>query len=303
MRCSCTTARLTAVLALPLLLPAQEARFPDPIFPFGAVYFRKSNPPEADWERDHFFDSGIQADFVGIEDIGEYPVIYLPFPEMLKKSTVDKLQDYVAKGGKLISEGCPGYFGDGGTAGTVQPNFGLDQVFGAREGYVQFTPDILDKLTLTLMGKNIGGAYFLQEYRLVGGHAVGQYANGHIATVEHAFGKGKAMLIGTFPSGSYFRNHAPATREFFAGLLPWAEVRPRLQSSDPQIKARLHEGAGGTYLWVINPGRTPRTLTITLPANFERGTDLWQESSRLTVQGRLLTTTVEDRNAAVVRLQ
>ena len=23
------------------------------MFPFGAVYFRKSNPPEQDWERDH----------------------------------------------------------------------------------------------------------------------------------------------------------------------------------------------------------------------------------------------------------
>src|ERR1700750_3356793 len=53
MRRSFTAALLRAALALPLLLPAQEARFPDPVFPFGAVYFRKSNPPEADWERDH----------------------------------------------------------------------------------------------------------------------------------------------------------------------------------------------------------------------------------------------------------
>ena len=32
---------------------AQESPLPNPIFPFGAVYFRKSNPPEQDWERDH----------------------------------------------------------------------------------------------------------------------------------------------------------------------------------------------------------------------------------------------------------
>lgn len=250
-----------------------------------------------------FFDSGIQADFVGIDDIGEYPAIYLPFPEMLKKSTADKLRDYVSKGGKLISEGCPGYFGDGGTAGAVQPNLGLDQLFGARETYVQFTPDILDKLTLTVMGKNVGGGYFLQEYRLAGGQSAGQYANGHIAAVEHSFGSGKTLLIGTFPGGSYFRNHSPATREFFAGLLPWAGVHPRLQASDPQIRARLHEGPGGTYLWVVNPERSPRTVTITLPANFARATDLWQEAGRPSVQGRTLTTTVEDRNAAVIRLQ
>ncbi|MDQ2900526.1 MAG: hypothetical protein M3Y07_12125, partial [Acidobacteriota bacterium] len=24
-----------------------------PVFPYGAVYFRKSNPPERDWARDH----------------------------------------------------------------------------------------------------------------------------------------------------------------------------------------------------------------------------------------------------------
>ena len=136
-----------------------------------------------------FFDSNIQADFVSIDDIGEYPMIYLPYPEMLKKSTADKLRDYVAKGGKLISEGCPGYFGDGGTVGTVQPNLGLDQLFGARETYVQFTPDLLDKLTLTVKGKQIGGQYFLQEYKLAGGQAVGQYANGHIAAVENTFGQ------------------------------------------------------------------------------------------------------------------
>lgn len=38
-----------------LLLLAATATLPaaDPVFPYGAVYFRKSNPPEADWARDH----------------------------------------------------------------------------------------------------------------------------------------------------------------------------------------------------------------------------------------------------------
>jgi len=250
-----------------------------------------------------FFDSNTQADFVGIDDIGEYPMIYLAYPEMLKKSTADKLRDYVAKGGKLISEGCPGYFGDGGTAGAVQPNLGLDQLFGARETYVQFTPDLLDRLSLTVRGKQIGGGYFLQEYGLAGGKAVGQYANGHIAAVEHIFGSGQTLLIGTFPGGSYYRNHSPATREFFAGLLVWAGVQPRVESSDPQVKARLHEGAGGAYIWVVNPTRTPRTVKIALPATFQRAAELWQESSHPTVSGNTLTTTVEDRNAAVIKLQ
>jgi beta-galactosidase len=250
-----------------------------------------------------FFDSNIQADFVSIDDIGEYPMIYLPYPEMLKKSTADKLRDYVAKGGKLVSEGCPGYFGDGGTVGTIQPNLGLDQLFGARETYVQFTPDLLTKLTLTVKGMEIGGQYFLQEYKPTGGRAVGQYANGHIAAVENTFGSGRTLLIGSFPGAGYFRSHAPATREFFAGLLAWSGVPQQVQSSDPGVKARLHNGAGGTYLWVVNPTRTARTVKISLPSTFQRAVELWQESSRPSLSGNTLATTVEDRNAAVIRLE
>ena len=250
-----------------------------------------------------FFDSNIQPDFVAIDDIGEYPLVYLPYPAHLRKATADKLRDYVSKGGKLVSEGCPGYFGEGGTVGAVQPNLGLDQLFGARETYVQFTPDLLGKLTLTARDKQIGGQYFLQEYKLAGGQAVGQYSNGHIAAVEHTVGQGKALLIGTFPGGSYYRNHAAGTREFFAGLLTWGGVRQQVQSSDPALKARMHKGAGGTYVWVVNPTRTTRNVKITLPSAFTKAADLWQQSSHPAMSGNTLSVTVEDRNAAVIRLE
>ena len=39
------------LLAFVCLLSVAPAE--DPVFPYGAVYFRKSNPPEEDWERDH----------------------------------------------------------------------------------------------------------------------------------------------------------------------------------------------------------------------------------------------------------
>ncbi len=44
---------LSAAFLLTLCMEAREKALPDPVFPFGAVYFRKSNPPERDWERDH----------------------------------------------------------------------------------------------------------------------------------------------------------------------------------------------------------------------------------------------------------
>jgi beta-galactosidase len=221
---------------------------------------------------------------------------------MLKKATADKLRDYVVRGGRLVSEGVPGYFGDGGSVGIIQPNLGLDQLFGARESYVEFTPDLLNNLTLTVKDKQIGGGYFLQEYKLAGGQAVGQYANGHIAAVENASGSGKTLLIGTFPAGSYYRNHAAGTREFFAGLLSWAGINQHVRSSDSEVKARLHRGAAETYVWVVNPTRTSKSVRITLPSTFQKAVDLWQESSRPAVSGNTLTVAIEDRNAAVIRL-
>src|SRR5882762_1417874 len=44
---------LAVAFALATAVEAQQKPLPDPVFPFGAVYFRKSNPPEQDWERDH----------------------------------------------------------------------------------------------------------------------------------------------------------------------------------------------------------------------------------------------------------
>jgi beta-galactosidase len=249
-----------------------------------------------------FFDSNIQADFVHVDDIREYPVVYLPYPLMLKAATAHQLIDYVEGGGKLISEGCPAYFGDRGKVGTVQPNLGLDKLFGARESYVEFTPDLLEDLVLTAGEKQIGGRYFIQEYRAEGGRAVGQYANGHVAAVENAAGKGRVLLIGTFPGAAYHLHHSAATREFFAGLLAWAGAAQQVTSSDAEVKARLHRGAGGTYVWVVNPTRTKRNAVITLPGRFSKAVDLWAGSGPV-VEGNRLMLFVEERNVAVIRLE
>ena len=77
-----------------------------------------------------------------------------------------------------------------------------------------------------------------------------------------------------------------------------------MQSSDPEVKARLHQGAGGTYLWVVNPTRTSRSVKIKLPSTFQRATELWQEEATpATVSGNMVSATVGDRNAAVIRLE
>ncbi|MDQ2945151.1 MAG: beta-galactosidase trimerization domain-containing protein, partial [Acidobacteriota bacterium] len=252
-----------------------------------------------------FFDSNIQADFVALDDIAKYKVIYLPYPVMLNTGSAHKLTTYVEQGGTLISEGLPAYFGDHGRAGTVQPNLGLDRVFGAIEHYVEFTPDLLDNLTLNVQGQSISGRYFLQDYEVKGGKAAGHYANGRIAAVENHYGKGRTLLIGTFPGAGYALHHSPGSKAFFAGLLKFANVEPKVRRDNESVQVRLHVGAGGTYLWALNPSRKEASVTISLadglPA-FQSAEDRWGSRPVNSANGKIRVS-IPPRDGAVIALR
>ena len=204
-------------------------------------------------------------------------------------------------GGILVSEGLPAYFGERGKVGTVQPNAGLDKLFGARESYVEFTPDLLEDYSMTVRGKTVPARYFIQEYELAGGRGAGHHQNGHIGAVENTAGKGRTLLIGSFPGAGYFKHQTAQARAFFAGLLDWAGIARTLTVSDPLIKARLHRGAGGTILYVINPTREELPITVELPEAVRSAKDAWQETA-VRIDGRRLTLSVGVRNVAVLRL-
>lgn len=248
-----------------------------------------------------FFDNNIQADFVHIDHIGEYPLVYLPYPIHLKPGTCELLDAYVRSGGILVSEGLPAYFGERGKVGTVQPSAGLDVLFGARESYVEFTPDLLENYSMTVHGKTVPARYFIQEYELGGGRGAGLHQNGHIGAVENSEGNGKTLLIGSFPGAGYFKHPTAQAREFFAGLLDWAGVVRTLTVSEPLIKARLHRGAGGAVLYLINPTRKQLPVTVGLPETFRSAKDVWQDAP-VRIDLRRLTLNVGGRDAAVLRL-
>ena len=249
-----------------------------------------------------FFDDNIQADWVHIDHIDEYEFLYLPFPAMLTQKTVDKLRAWVDAGGTLICEGCPGYFGDGGHVGTVQPNLGLDKLFGVKESYVEFTPDLLGDLEINVDGAMIYGGLFLQMYEPAGGVPVGWYEDGRVAAVDHNFGKGRTRLMGTMIGSGYY-THPGRKVAFFTRLLQFAGKKRQIKCSDPQVKARLHDGEGGTYLWVANPARRPIPVTLKLSDTwgpFSASHSLWGAEAK--ISGRDIALTAEARNVTIVEL-
>ncbi len=256
-----------------------------------------------------FFENNIQADFVHLDDIAAYDTLYLPYPVMLKQASADKLIRWVEQGGTLISEGCPGYFGDGGHVGSTQPNLGLNALFGVRESYVEFTPDLLEELTVGVGEERAPGGIFLQAYEpdeARGAQAVGWYDDGQVAVVDHFYGAGRTRLIGTFPGYGFTRQRTDASRRFFASLLAWARKQPHIQCSTPGLVARLHHGESGTYLWLVNHNRQPVDADVALSHGwgpFSRATVLWGEGgSPPRVEGRSISLTTPRRDATVLRL-
>ncbi|MEN3149747.1 beta-galactosidase [Neorhizobium sp. IRAMC:178] len=229
-------------------------------------YDRKEKPyPEAMWGAYRaFLENGVQPDWVHIDDIDAYDRLYFPYPIMFTAEQAKRLAAWVEKGGTLIAEACPGYFGDRGHVGQVQPNMGLDKVFGAREDQVEFMPDLGDRIHFELDGAAVDGGGFLQSYVLTGGTARGNFDDGRLAVVESTYGKGRTLLIGTNPSVAYYKSQGKANGAFFAELLRWSGCAPHATLSNKALFARIHRSEKGSFLWLVNPTRSAQLTEVKL---------------------------------------
>lgn len=238
-----------------------------------------------------FFEQNIQADWVHVDDIDAYPVLYAPYPIMWSETIAKRLRDWIAAGGTLISEACPGYFGNGGRIGIHQPNFGFDEVFGAKETHVEFMPDIADRDRIFWQGTELPCGGFRQVFEPTLGRGLATFDTGGTAMVEASFGKGRTLLVGSHVSVGHFRERESGLQgapRWWRGCLAWAGVSPRVETGNAQFVARLHEGEAGRFLWVVNPSRLPQAGLLTVDGEEVSGKCLMGLDSgpEVTVPGR-----------------
>ncbi|MGI9364462.1 MAG: hypothetical protein ACR2O8_04710 [Rhizobiaceae bacterium] len=146
---------------------------------------------------------------------------------------------------------------------TVQPNHGLDTVFGALEDEVEFMPDIADRYNFEFDGLRLTCGGFLQSYNAEGGSDCGQFSDCRTAVIANTYESGRTLLIGSHPSVSHFRCATNDSREYFARLLDWAKVEPQIRISNPNVQARLQVG-DRCYLWLINAAKCEQTGMVRL---------------------------------------
>jgi beta-galactosidase len=251
-----------------------------------------------------FLDNGIQADWVLVDDIDAWDFLYYAWPIMLTAEHAARIVGWVERGGTLVCQGLPAYFDERCHVGTVQPGLGLDRLFGAREEYVELLPDIGDGTRIQWEGRTVRGGLYTQTYAPTGGDVRGRYADGAAAVVEHRVGKGRTLLFGTYPSVSYFRCTSDDNRRFFADVLAWGGAAPRVRCSRGQVIARLFDGEGGRYLWLLNPTRADLRVSVGLrdtPAP-RIASVAWGAAEAAAAAGGSLQAAVPAQDAVILRL-
>ncbi|HEU4983019.1 MAG TPA: beta-galactosidase [Acidobacteriaceae bacterium] len=185
----------------------------------------------------------IPVDFVSTQEVaagklGQYRILFVPFPVMLSANVAEGIRRYVKNGGTVVAEARLAWNDERGFASPIIPGMGLDEVFGAREKLIAPAdkPEITVGPSTDLPGwksaaKIPGAAYEEHLEPYAGARVLGRFADGDAAIVENTFGKGRTILVGTFLALGYEQHPEAATQHFLVSLVESAGVSPEVEIS------------------------------------------------------------------------
>jgi beta-galactosidase len=238
-----------------------------------------------------FADHNVPVDFIHREhlenqDFSQYKLIIIPWPIMITRETADGIKAFVDNGGFVVAEARIGWNDERGYASEIIPGLGLHEVFGVREHEVRMRDSVSisitndshpatsnlekgDILTGTLYGKSVVPL----ENRQI--EVLARMDDGNPAIVSSKYGKGEAMLIGSYLGMANHPEPDLVNEKFFMNLLEWAEIqRPYTTSHDgnkeSQVEVRLQTNPKGYVLYVINHSDTVERVSVNLKTGDNR---------------------------------
>ncbi|MDI7247865.1 MAG: beta-galactosidase [Bacillota bacterium] len=227
------------------------------------------------------FEENIPADYVHVEEIeagalARYKVLYMPFSLMITRKAAQRIAGFVRDGGTVVAEARTGWNDEVGVCGEAVPGFGLAQVFGCREVGARKVDDVvklvvtatLDRVPCVRCGDELGGYGIRQVLEVTEPTAevVATFDDGTPAVVANRYGKGLAVLAGTFLSFAYETRRHAGTGRFLASFARSADVaRPVIvEAAAPggTVEARVLQAGLGTsderqLLFVFNHSAEP----------------------------------------------
>ena len=212
-----------------------------------------------------FWPGNVPVDFVHAgaltaESLRQYRLVYLPYPPMLPSHLGDVLREYVRGGGHLVAEARAGWNSEQGRASEIVPGMELHEVFGAREASVETAPGGRTAVVFE-GGRRVSGRWFREVLEPLGGRVVAQFEDGAAAAVENAYGRGKALLVGSYLSAAYHSTPAEEARAWFLSLLEWAGVQ-RALTAEGGVEARWLESGAARVVFVFNHERAAKRVRL-----------------------------------------
>jgi beta-galactosidase len=276
-----------------------------------------------------FANHNVPVDFIHREhienhELSQYKLIILPYPIMFTEKAAEGLREFVRNGGYVLAEARFGWNDDRGFASEIIPGLGMHDIFGVREDEVRMRENV----TLTLnnakhpvlegfkSGDKLNGALYSQSVKLLensNARVLATTSEGDPAIVSSNYGKGEAMLAGSYLGMANFSDIVPNNDKFFINLLNWAKIeRPFITSEDgrnnDQIEVRLQNTDSGYILFLINHSFNNETVDIDLKVDYDGKfllRDVINEDSKiLNSSGSILklNLTVNSRNAGVFEI-
>ncbi len=238
-----------------------------------------------------FSEEQIPVDFVSTRDVidgrvWEYKILFLPYAVMLAEQVGEGVKRYIEQGGTVVAGARFAWNNGRGYASEVIPGFGLSEVFGAREKLIRpvKAPRLLMEASPRLPGMKAGeevrGDAFEEELEpLAGGQVLAHFSDGQPAMVEKAYGKGKAIMAGTFLPLSYEREHDPSTKKLLLSLARAAGVKPDVKVSGEgtsEVEVRRLVSPHEQLVFVFNHANKPAqtSISIHVPWSVQQAQDI-----------------------------
>jgi beta-galactosidase len=233
-----------------------------------------------------FFEKNIRVDFLHIADLATerakgYKLLIAPYPVMMAKNHIQDLIGYVEGGGKLVAEARAGWNDERGFSSDIIPGEGLHKVFGCRETQVwplQKTSELIVKTSHKTMpflhtGDELDTLFFEEGFELIDDRSqvLAEFKNGDPAIVYSTYGKGEAVIVGSFIGSAYHHFQNPNNAKFFTGLADWLGISDPVDvvssEDDVLVEARILAGDSYTILFGFNRGekRTSARFALSLP--------------------------------------
>jgi hypothetical protein len=254
------------------------------------------------------------VDFLEPSDLGKghYKVLIAPWHLVGKKATCEQLQRFVEEGGTLIVETGFGLYDENFYYNSVVPPYGLDQVFGYREGEafwlkdekapadipasdrVYYEPEIA--FTAPLAARVIGRTY-LTPIEVTSAKPIAKFEGMTVAATKKA-GKGQVYYFGT-NLGASIAAGSDGGIELLRAIITRV-VKPPVTGA--KVRPRLVEGEKYSLLVIINDTPKDQAASIELPSRCKKATDLHSGVNRPIVNNALRLT-VPYQDAVALRIE